>query len=80
MLSTLDQTLLKECRGTLQQSVIPGYFGAAVIFILHSFRFNRIDGAHFTKPVPTKHKEGKNKAIKCVCMRARENETERDYE
>lgn len=31
------------------------------MFILHPFTFSRIDGAHFTKPVPTRIKNRKNK-------------------
>lgn len=31
------------------------------MFILHHFTFSRTDGAHFTKPVPTKIKNRKKK-------------------
>lgn len=29
------------------QSIISGYFGITVIFILHSYLFDKIDGVHF---------------------------------
>ena len=43
------------------QSIISGYFGITLMFILHHFTFSRIDGAHFTKPVPTKIKNREKK-------------------
>lgn len=52
---------------------------AILVSILHSFKFGRIDGAHFRKSTPTLKKRGKNKAIKYVHMRTSRNKKGRGH-